>query len=262
VSFERPFWVTPHARRRFRQYFGNRPDSEIERILNVQLQRPEIPDGADMRPGRAPSLYYAILIDGEQATAVVGAPEHVDIGRVPRPADVWPVIITLYPGRKHIAIYRKRLERKRARAPKPYQRTWEEWEIETAQLMRWIGYTMQEIGSVLGRTEKQVERQVCSRRIGVVMPRWTEEELQIACDMRFAGKTYAEIAKRLGKSEQAVKVKLLRHRRWVLENPERAAFLRIMYLLRRPGKLLRVMRQTDMVARLAQLYGGEDEEAC
>lgn len=259
--FERPFWISPHARDRLRQRFGIHSEESMEWMLNVQMQRPEIPDAARVDLSvRAPALLYAVLINDVPSTAVVAAPDDVDITVLPRPADVWPVIVTVYPGRKHIAKYRIYVERLRRQPRKPYQRTWESWEIETARLMRWIGYTMREIGMVLGRTEKQVERQICDRKIGVVQPRWTEEELQVACDMRFAGKTYAEIARRLGKSEQAVKNKMLRHRQWVLEDPRRAAFLRVMYLLKHPGKLLRTMRDTDIIGRMAVLWEGAEGE--
>src|SRR5690606_18010325 len=129
------------------------------------------------------------------STAVVAAPPEVELSVLPRPADAWPVIVTVYPGRKHIAKYHKYVEEARTRAVKPYQRTWEPWEVETLKLMRWIGYTMAEMAALLRRTERQVERHV-----PIIQPRWTEEELQIMCDMRFAGKTYAEIGAKLGRS--------------------------------------------------------------
>lgn len=259
-TFKRPFYISVHARRRLRERFGIESDKQMEWLLNVQMQPPEIPDAANMNVSNGPALYYAILINDEPATAVVAAPPHADIKRLPRDPDVWPTVMTVYPGRKHIWQYQDRLRRKRGRPIKPFRPTWEEWEIETVALMRWIGYTLAEIAAVLGRTEKQLETQVWRQKIVQVQPRWTEEELQIACDMRFAGKTYAEIGRRLGKSEQAVKSKMLRHRRWVLEDPRRAAFLRIMYLLKHPGKLLRTMRDTDIIGRMAVLWEGAEGE--
>lgn len=257
--FERPFFISPHARERIRQRFGPYSDSEIEWMLNVQMQRPEIPDAARVDIShRGPALLYAVLIGDVQATAVVAAPPDVDISILPRPSDVWPVIMTVYPGRKHIAKYRNYVEERRSRPVRPFEHTWEPWEVETVRLMRWIGYTMAEMAVLLRRTERQIERHV-----PIIQPRWTEEELQIACDMRFAGKTYAEIAAKLGRSPQAVKNRMLRHREWVLSNPERAAFLRVMYLLKHPEKLLRAMRRSDMIARIATaLYDpGEEGEA-
>lgn len=266
MHFERPFFVSPHALERFRERFGPASDEYIQQLINIQLQPPEIPDGANMNVTKGPALYYAILVGDEAATVVVGAPDGVDLTQLPRDPDTWPTVLTVYPGRKHIWQYRARLLRKVKKRvqTKPFEQTWEDWEIETARLMRWIGYTMREIASVLDRTEKQVERQICSRKIGMVRPRWTDEELQIACDMRLEGKTYAEIGKRLGKSAQAVKIKMLRHRRWVLENPERAAFLRIMSWMKDPGKFLAHLRKTDLVSYVAMLYErlGEEDSAC
>lgn len=266
MHVERPFFVSPHALERFRERFGPASDEYIQQLINLQLQPPEIPDGANMNVTKGPALYYAILVGDEAATVVVGAPDGVDITQLPRHPDTWPTVLTVYPGRKHIWQYRARLLRKVKKRvqTKPFEQTWEDWEIETARLMRWIGYTMREIAVVLDRTEKQVERQICSRKIGTVQPRWTEEELQIACDMRLEGKTYAEIGRKLGKSAQAVKIKMLRHRRWVLENPERAAFLRIMSWMKDPGKFLAHLRKTDLVSYVAMLYErlGEEDSAC
>lgn len=256
MKFDRPFWITPHARDQIRQRYGQRSDSEIEWMLNVQLQRPEIPDAArmDISKRGTPALYYAVLIDDIPSTAVVTAPPGVDISQVPRDPNVWPVIVTVYPGRKHIAKYQKRVQEMRIRQAKPFVQTWEPWEIETIKLMRWIGYTMAEMAVLLRRTERQIERHVPR-----IKPRWTDEELQLMCDMRAMGKTYEEIATKLGRSAQACKLKMMRHRAWVLSNPERAAFLRIMHWLRDPGRLLAHMRRTDMVARVAALMYGEEE---
>lgn len=260
MEFARPFWISPHAKERFRERFGGVGDPAIERILNVQLQAPEIPDAAriDMNP-HGPAVLYKILVGDVQATAVVAAPEYVDLDQLPRDPEVWPAVMTVYPGRKHIFKYHRHLRQVRERERKPYEPTWEAWEIETARLMRWIGYTLREVGLVLSRPEKQVERLAWSGRIALVEPRWTEKQLQIACDMRLAGKTYAQIGERLGKSEGAVKSRMLRHRRWVLEDPKRAAFLRVTYLLQNPGRLLRHMRDTDIVGRLSVLW--EEDEA-
>jgi len=242
--FDRPFWISPHARDRFRQRFGSYTDAQIEWTLNVQMQRPEIPDAARIDISRrGPALLYAVIIGDVPATAVVAAPNDVDTSMLPRPIDVWPVLMTVYPGRKHIAKYRNAVIERRSRPIKPYQPTWEPWEIETVRLMRWIGYTMAEMATLLQRTERQIERHV-----PIIQPRWTEEELQLMCDMRFSGKTYAEIGAKLGRSPQACKNKMLRHREWVLADPRRAAFLRLMYLLKRPGRLLAQMRRADLVS--------------
>ncbi len=257
--FNRPFWVSPHTRVRFRERFGPIADADMEWILNVQMQRPEIPDAARIDiTKRGPALLYSVIINDTPSTVVVSAPSDADISMLPRPENVWPVIMTVYPGRKHIAKYRRRVEEQRARPVKPFEHTWEEWEVETVRLMRWIGYTMREMAMLLQRTERQIERHV-----PIIQPRWTEDELQMMCDMRFAGKTYAEIGAKLGRSPQACKNRMLRHREWVLSDPERAAFLRLVYLFRRPGKLLRMMRNNDMVGRLSVLWegAGEEEEA-
>lgn len=255
MHFERPFWITPHTRDRIRQRYGDRVDSEIEWMINVQLQHPEIPDAArmDISKRGTPALYYAVLIDDIPSTVVVTAPDDVDISQVPRKPDTWPVVVTAYPGRKHIAKYQKRIQELRVQQAKPFERTWQPWEIETVKLMRWIGYTMAEMAVLLRRTERQIERHV-----PIIQPRWTDEELQIMCDMRAMGATYEEIGKRLGRSPQACKNKMLRHKEWVLSNPERAAFLRILHWIRNPGRLLSHMRRTDMVARVAAMMYGEE----
>src|SRR5690606_17839101 len=98
-----PFWVSPHAKKRFRRHFGDRPDTEIDRLLNAQLQRPKIPDAAKIiHDGRGPALLYAVLIGREIATVVVSAPEYADITHLPRSPGVWPVIITVYPGQPSV----------------------------------------------------------------------------------------------------------------------------------------------------------------
>jgi hypothetical protein len=245
--YTRPFFVAPHALKQFRKRFNpDYSDSEIQQLLNDQLQPPKIPDGAHINMQRGdPALYYAVMIDGVPSTAVVSSPPDTDIG-IPRDPDVWPVIVTIYPGRKHIAKYLKKLAVIRANKQK---RKWEQWEIQSVRLMRWIGYTQSEIGQVMQMTVRQVERYTPPTK-----PWWTEEEIQIMCDLRSKGKTYKKIAQALGRSESAVKLKMRRHKEWVLSDPERVAFLRIMHWLRNPGKLLSHMRRTDMIAMVAKLY--------
>jgi hypothetical protein len=253
--FKRPFFISPHARDRFRQRFGSYNDSEIEWMLPVQMQPPELPDAAQIDVARrGPALLYAVLVGDIKATAIVAAPSDVDITQLPRAPDVWPVIMTVYPGRKHIAKYHKYLAERTSRPAKPFKPTWEPWEIETVKLMRWIGYTMAEMAVVLHRTERQIERHV-----PIIRPRWTEEDLQTMCDMRASGKTFKEIGVKIGRSPQSCKNKMLRHREWVLSDPERAAFLRIISRVRNPSKILNYMRRTDMVSRVADLIYGEEE---
>lgn len=249
--YPRPFFISPHALQQFRKRFSlEYSDQEIQQLLNDQLQPPKLPDAVHINMKRGePALYYGIIVDSIPSTAVVVAPPGADITIRRRP-DEWPVVATLYPGRKHIVRFHKRLTA--IRCSKPKHARWEEWEIQSVRLMRWIGYTQPQIGQVMQMTVRQVERYAPKLK-----PYWTNEEMQLMCDLRAQGKTFKEIAKVLGRSENAVKAKMLRHRAWVLSDPERVVFLHIMHLLQNPGKLLRYLRRVDMAALAAKILEEE-----
>lgn len=249
--YPRPFFISPHALQQFRKRFSlEYSDQEIQQLLNDQLQPPKIPDAVHINMKRGdPALYYGIIVDSIPSTAVVVAPPGADI-TTRRSPDTWPVIATLFPGRKHIVRFHKRLTA--IRCSKPKHARWEEWEIQSVRLMRWIGYTQPQIGQVMQMTVRQVERYAPKLK-----PYWTNEEMQLMCDLRAQGKTFKEIAKVLGRSENAVKAKMVRHRAWVLSDPERVVFLHIMHLLQNPGKLLRYLRRVDMAALAAKILEEE-----
>ena len=152
--YSRPFFIAPHTLRRFRTRFGaHYSDSEIQALLNEQLQPPRLPDAVHINMKRGdPALYYGLVIDRLEATAVVTAPPNTNL-IIKRKPNQWPVIVTVYPGRKHITRFQKKLTEIRSRQKRHAKR--EQWEIESVRLLRWIGYSPAEIGEVLQIARKK-----------------------------------------------------------------------------------------------------------
>src|SRR5690606_16274838 len=157
-----------HARQRLVERFGATDAALAERALRAQLLPIRPPDGVAIGK-RSPNaaVLYRFAYAGTVGTAVVGAPSIADTSQ-PRPAEIWPVVVTVKPSTKGIWKWRRYLERTRRRQWRPYERTWPDWERDAVALMRWIGLSVSQIARVLQRSVKSVERQA-----PIYQPRWT-----------------------------------------------------------------------------------------
>ena len=237
--FERPYFVTPHAVRRFQQRIADVSRADAIRAVQALLQEPGLPVDAQVRDGKLCVLYRI-----ERAGVLM------HFGVTHDPAREWPTVTTVFGRHKRTFKHWKRLERREAYKRKhghyPYHIRWTQQEQEVLEALRVQGYTLKQCEQIMHRSDNTIARH--APKIKPYYPPWTEEQITLCLRLRARGVPCKEIGRRLGKSREAVNCWLCRYRRKQLKDPQKRRTLELIRLAppNQVGKALRIIRKEGL----------------
>ncbi|HHW14486.1 MAG TPA: helix-turn-helix domain-containing protein [Firmicutes bacterium] len=117
--------------------------------------------------------------------------------------------------------------------------------------------TYEEIARRLGRSKATVWR-AAARMRGMVpaqrgerIRRWTPEEKQMLVDLHARGWSDSRIAKRLNRTESAVRAAIAKHRKVVMQDPQKRLVMRVLGFCSDPLKILKAARDARIVDELS-----------
>jgi len=232
--FERPYFVSPHAIKRFKERVSVLDEREIIEIIQALLQGVDTPVDAQLINNDT-ALRYSYEVDYNGKTLYLGViPSRNGDGE-------WPVVTTVMidSGRLHDIITR---ERKR---PKK----WREKDDKILYLLLKDGFTHRQCAKILRCSHMTINRHTPDefRRRKGNLRRWTPEEKEKLILYYSRGWGYDKIAKKLGRSENAVKIQICRHRKRVMSDPKKVAVMKVLTFCMSPSRILQAVRESGLI---------------